>query len=136
ERDNLPGPPLRVEPGAFVKAPSVPPTPVVPALFSTLLAPGSTAQLRIPARSHALGQSPGASSTFTFYRAAAQGPYPTGTAAVTETHAGAAGPVVFMSGNWFPSYSTDNGANFSFVNPYTQFPSLDSGFCCDQTVIY
>jgi hypothetical protein len=41
-----------------------------------------------------------------------------------------------LSANWFAQYSADGGRNFTFVNPYTQFPALDGGFCCDQTVIY
>jgi len=44
--------------------------------------------------------------------------------------------VVFYTGNVFASFSTDGGASFTFVNPFTQFPTLDGGLCCDQTVIY
>src|SRR5262249_22463235 len=44
--------------------------------------------------------------------------------------------VVFYSGNVFASFSTDGGASFTFVNPFTQFDPLDGGLCCDQTVIY
>jgi hypothetical protein len=72
---------------------------------------------------------------FRFFRTSAQSPYTTGTSTIAETHGGTSGPVVFYTGNWFASYSANGGASWTFVNPYTQFPSLDAGFCCDQTVI-
>jgi hypothetical protein len=123
-RFNVPGPPLPIEPGAQVSPPSVPAT------------PGSTAPLPDAARTPAPGSGPPAAGTFTFFRITAQNPYGTGTSYIDEPHAATAGRVVFMTGNWFASYSINGGASFSFVNPYTQFPSLDGGFCCDQTVIY
>jgi hypothetical protein len=115
-RVNRPGPPLPVGPART--APNVPPT-------SASTAP----------RTEEVGTPP-AASDFVFFRATAQAPYSTGTSTIAETHAGNAGAVVFMTGNWFASYSTDGGTNFTFVNPYTEFTSLDGGFCCDQTVIY
>ena len=39
---------------------------------------------------------------------------------------------VFMTSNWWAARSTDTGNNFSFVNPFADFPF----FCCDQNVIY
>jgi len=77
-------------------------------------------------------------NTFTFFLSTAQDPYPTGTSLVAEPQAAAAadGTTVFYTGNWFASFSTDGGASFTFVDPRTQFDSLDGGFCCDQTVIY
>src|SRR5437870_1635123 len=116
KRANRPGPPLPIGPER--PAPNVPPT------------TGGTT----PRAGH-VGGAP-AASDFVFFQRTAQDPYSTGTSTIAETHAGNAGAVVFMTGNWFASYSTDGGANFSFVNPYTEFPSLDGGFCCDQTVIY
>jgi len=79
---------------------------------------------------------PGAPNDFRYFRTSQQAPYSTGTSTISETHAGTAGPVVFYAGNWFASHSTDDGATWTFVNPYNQFTSLDGGFCCDQTVIY
>jgi hypothetical protein len=55
---------------------------------------------------------------------------------INEPSAGNAGSVVFISSNWDASFSTDGGNTFSFVNPYTLFPSVDGGFCCDQSVLY
>lgn len=125
-RANRPGPPLPVEPGAEIPVPRVAPTPAQPAPVARPL----VQEIEEPPAQ------PGAASTFTLFRATAQGPYSTTTSPIAETQAGTSGPVVFMTGNWFASYSTDSGASFSFVNPYTQFPTLDAGFCCDQTVIY
>ena len=42
----------------------------------------------------------------------------------------------FMTGNWFASSSTDGGANWTFVDPFTSFPASAGGFCCDQVVVY
>jgi hypothetical protein len=55
---------------------------------------------------------------------------------VAEPQAATNGPTVFYTANWTAAFSTDGGASFTFVSPYTQFPHLDGGFCCDQTVIY
>ena len=45
--------------------------------------------------------------------------------------------VVMMSGNWFVRYSTNNGGNWTTVDPTTIFPKwAGHDFCCDQIVIY
>ena len=72
--------------------------------------------------------------TFTIFQQTAQ--TQPGTSFDAETQAATNGPIVFYSGNLFASFSTDGGASFTFVDPYTQFDPLDGGFCCDQTVIY
>jgi hypothetical protein len=43
---------------------------------------------------------------------------------------------VMVTGNMYASHSTDNGATFTFVNPFTAFPPTAGGFCCDQIVIH
>lgn len=43
---------------------------------------------------------------------------------------------VFYTGNWYAAKSTDGGNVFSYVNPYTFFPSVNGGFCCDQVTAY
>jgi len=43
---------------------------------------------------------------------------------------------LFMTGNWFASSSTDAGATWSHVNPFTRFPASAGGFCCDQVVLF
>jgi hypothetical protein len=55
---------------------------------------------------------------------------------INEPSVGNAGPIVFVSSNWDAAYSTNAGATFTFVDPTTTFPSIDGGFCCDQTAIY
>jgi hypothetical protein len=42
----------------------------------------------------------------------------------------------FMTGNWWAGVSKDSGATFSSLSPYTTFPAVDGGFCCDQRCIY
>ncbi len=51
------------------------------------------------------------------------------TAAANETQA-------FMTGNWFASSSSNGGASWTHVNPFTRFPASAGGFCCDQVVLY
>ncbi|MEA2464582.1 MAG: hypothetical protein QOJ98_2329, partial [Acidobacteriota bacterium] len=48
------------------------------------------------------------------------------------------GNVVFYTGNWYASVSTDGGKTFGFVDPQsTQKPTdLPNRFCCDQVVHY
>lgn len=37
----------------------------------------------------------------------------------------------FATGNWYAARSADKGRTFSYINPYSDFPS----FCCDQVVL-
>ena len=123
ETFNIPGPPLPVEPSAQVAPPSVPATPgrtgpVAPAPG------GAPAPLAGP-------------NDFKFFRTQAQTPfYNGGKSNINEPHVGTAGPVVFMTSNWDAAFSTDGGQTFTFVNPYSEFGTIDGGFCCDQTVIF
>jgi CARDB len=39
---------------------------------------------------------------------------------------------LLFTGNWHAAISGDNGLSWSFLNPSTQFPAADGGFCCDQ----
>jgi subtilisin-like proprotein convertase family protein len=43
---------------------------------------------------------------------------------------------VLYTSNWFAGYSTDGGATFTQLSPFTLFPSTNGGFCCDQDAIY
>lgn len=43
---------------------------------------------------------------------------------------------VFYTGNWYAAKSTNGGDTFSYINPYTFFPSINNGFCCDQVTAY
>jgi len=43
---------------------------------------------------------------------------------------------IFYAANWFAALSTNGGASFGYVSPYDTFPSVNGGFCCDQSVQY
>lgn len=58
------------------------------------------------------------------------------TSTVGEPSLGNDGTQIFFSGNWYAARSLDNGATWNYVNPYNAVPSVDGGFCCDQTVLY
>ncbi len=60
----------------------------------------------------------------------------TQTSTVGEPTAAASGNNLFVTGNWYASRSTDGGANWSLVDPFTTLPSAAGGFCCDQIVFY
>jgi len=44
--------------------------------------------------------------------------------------------VVFYTANWSAAVSTDSGASFTYLDPYTDLPFAAGGFCCDQVTIY
>jgi len=46
------------------------------------------------------------------------------------------GNAVFYTSNWFAARSADGGQTFTYINPYTIFPSINGGFCCDQVTAY
>lgn len=46
------------------------------------------------------------------------------------------GNTILQTGNWYAARSTDDGASWSYINPYTRFSALDAGFCCDQYTVY
>ena len=55
---------------------------------------------------------------------------------IGEISVGANSNLVFATGNWYGALSMDHGNSWSYVDPTTQFPTADGGFCCDQEVIY
>jgi hypothetical protein len=58
------------------------------------------------------------------------------TSTVGEPSVAMKGQSLFVSGNWYASTSSDTGATWDFVDPFTTLPSVDGGFCCDQTLVY
>ncbi len=42
----------------------------------------------------------------------------------------------FQTGNWYAVYSSNQGNTWTSLSPFTAFPSIDGGFCCDQDTIY
>jgi hypothetical protein len=43
---------------------------------------------------------------------------------------------LLYTGNWYAGVSTNDGASFQYMNPYSLFPASANGFCCDQRAIY
>jgi hypothetical protein len=130
-RSNPPGPPLPVTPGAAPRQ-----TPIGPATQ-----PKGTPRSQAPAdpnsQSDAPQAAPPAPGDMIYYLTHDQAAFYSGGKGVTnEPSVGNAGPIVFVTSNWDAAYSTNAGSTFTFVNPYTTFPSIDGGFCCDQTAIY
>jgi hypothetical protein len=64
------------------------------------------------------------------------------TSSIGEPSLGVNRNAVFITGNWYASVSTDGGQNYSFVNPFDNFPAdgtpdaVNGGFCCDQIAYY
>jgi hypothetical protein len=58
------------------------------------------------------------------------------TSSVCEPTTAANDSQLFMTGNWFAARSSDAGANWTLVDPFTRFPASAGGFCCDQVVLY
>lgn len=55
---------------------------------------------------------------------------------VNEPCVAQGGSNVFMTGNWYAASSSNSGRTFAALDPFTLFPSVDNGFCCDQSVVY
>jgi hypothetical protein len=58
------------------------------------------------------------------------------TSVVGSPSAASNGYVVFQTGNWFASLSTDGGKTFRYIDPRTAFTNTHGGFCCNQWVVY
>lgn len=58
------------------------------------------------------------------------------TSTVGEPSLSANAQEVLFSGNWYAAYSNTAGAAWVPLDPFTFFPSVAGGFCCDQTMIY
>jgi hypothetical protein len=57
------------------------------------------------------------------------------TGIVGEPTVAAAGKQIFVTGNWFASRSTDSGASWTLIDPFTELPPAAGGFCCDQLAL-
>jgi len=60
----------------------------------------------------------------------------TGSSTVNEPSVASAGSDSIYSGNWYTGYSTNAGASWTALDPYSFFPPANNGFCCDQSLIY
>ncbi len=52
---------------------------------------------------------------------------------VSEPSTAGTGKNIFQTGNWFATYSHNNGGIWTYLNPFTIF---GSGFCCDQVTVF
>ncbi len=51
---------------------------------------------------------------------------------VNEPSTDVNGKYVFATGNWYATYSKNNGSTWSYLDPFTMF---GSGYCCDQVTV-
>jgi subtilisin-like proprotein convertase family protein len=80
---------------------------------------------------------PQADATGVVARQTTIAPPPGNSSSVAEPSVGTQGDGIFMTHNWYAEISTDNGATFNYISPYTMFPTagaFSGGFCCDQRV--
>jgi len=130
-RSNRIGPPVPVEPGFVRRSPALPQTeaPRTAPRSPAPSGPNSDAQPVAPPRN--------APGDMTYFLTHDQAAFPNQQKSpINEPSVGTASDVVFVSSNWDAAYSTNRGSTFTFADPTTVFPSIDGGFCCDQTVIY
>ncbi len=55
---------------------------------------------------------------------------------VGEPTAAHHGNTALFTGNWYAALSKNDGSTWGYINPYTKFPKVDGGFCCDQYAMY
>ena len=80
-------------------------------------------------------QAPG--SFATWVNANLQPVIPSGFSSSTnEPSTGMGGRNRFQTGNWYAAYSSNAGDSWTHLSPFTAFPSIDGGFCCDQDTLY
>jgi hypothetical protein len=59
------------------------------------------------------------------------------TSTVGEPSVGVGGQNIFVTGNWYASRSTNSGASWVHVDPFTTFPAVNgSTNCCDDVVLH
>jgi len=59
------------------------------------------------------------------------------TGPVSEPTLAVRGQYIFVTANWFASFSADGGKTFQHVRPWDVFPQTpEKPFCCDQVAIY
>jgi hypothetical protein len=132
---HLSGPPLRTEPD-FVRRSSILPATDVPRLPPKLVT-RARPSAQTPDQSNTGESQSAAPGAMTYFLTHDQGSFAGELKSnINEPAVANAGSNVFVTSNWDAAYSTDGGNTFALVNPYSIFPSMDGGFCCDQTAIY
>ncbi len=119
-----PGPPTRVDPRAAPRAELASPPASVSRAAATLPKPRA-------------GSSTNAPGDFTVFQTAdLHSVVSHTTSVIAEPSVQNIGSVVLETGNSFAALSRDGGNIFTYLDPFTTFPSVYGGFCCDQRVLY
>jgi hypothetical protein len=58
------------------------------------------------------------------------------TSTVAEPEVATDGTRALLTWNWLAGVSGDGGATFRYLNPASDFPVADDGFCCDQRALH
>lgn len=58
------------------------------------------------------------------------------TSTVGEPSVSANAQEALFTGNWFAAHSANSGQTWTLLSPFSFFPSVAGGFCCDQTLIF
>lgn len=58
------------------------------------------------------------------------------TSTTAEPEVATDGRNALLTWNWLAAVSRDGGRSFEYVNPATNFPSVNGGFCCDQRAFF
>jgi hypothetical protein len=72
---------------------------------------------------------------FTFFRNRDQRPPGVTSLNPGEPSTAATRDTYFATGNTYGALSRDSGMTWSHINPFTLFPAVDGGVCCDQRVL-
>lgn len=80
---------------------------------------------------------PMAPASFLLYQNTSIAGIPAGFSSSTnEPSTASGGRNRFQTGNWYAAYSSNGGSTWTHLSPFTAFPSIDGGFCCDQDTLY
>ncbi|MGE0886857.1 MAG: hypothetical protein AB7P14_25330 [Blastocatellales bacterium] len=122
-------------------------TPIDPSVRPETIRPTSPKSIAVPfpeylrQKSERNANAPNAPGTFTVYQndivprfTDAAGNSQAST--TNEPSLGVNGRVIFYTGNWYSAVSGNRGQTFTYISPFTNFPSVNGGFCCDQATYY
>ncbi len=101
-------------------------------------APPSSPPTQAGAKPQTEGAGKDAPGTFSFFKfGTPSGVEPFGyKSSTSEPSTSNAGQTVFYTANWYDARSLDGGSTWSYINPYTEFPTVYGDFCCDQDTLY
>ncbi len=117
-------------PRAFLNEVPIGGLPVVPVVDAGLPQPNSA-----PCTIGDLNNQVPLAGAFTFFRNRDHRPSGASQLHPGEPSTAASRDTYFATGNTYGSLSKDSGMTWSHVNPFTLFPAVDGGACCDQRVI-